>query len=192
MIKTTFLSAAALALVFSTPAAAQSGTIASGADLDQVRESLADADIKERRDFEARLFRADTEDGQTVFMLVSPRDLGSDSEVDIDLDDLRERLEGAGFTAIQPVDDARFVIGDIDDDTSLVVMRGSDFGMATDVPATGAVGTGMDASGGMSTGGTTAPGAQPGVPGGTPDIAPSPGGNPGGPPIPVPGTTAPQ
>ena len=109
MIRTTLLSAVALALAVSTPAVAQSG-----ADLDQVRESLGDAGIEERRDFEARLVRADTADGETVYMLLTPRDLGSYSEIDVDMDDLRERLESAGLAGIQPVEDARFVIGDLD------------------------------------------------------------------------------
>jgi len=192
MIRTTLLSAAALALAVSTPAVAQSGAAGSGADLDQVRESLGDADIEERRDFMARLVRADTADGETVYMLLTPRDLGSDGEVDVDLDDLRERLEAAGLTGIQPVENARFVIGDLDE-TAIVVMRGSDFGETIEVPATGTLGTGMDASGGMGTGGTMAPGgtAQPPIPRGTPDIAPNPG-NPGVPALDVPGTTAPQ
>ncbi len=136
MSKTTLFSAAALTLVMGLPAVAQTGQPSQGADLEQVRERLGDAGIEERRDFGGKLVRATTEAGETVFMLVSPRDLGSDAEIALGDDELRDRFKEAGFTSIEVVEEADFVLGDLDDDMTVIVMRGQDI---SDPMATGTV-----------------------------------------------------
>jgi hypothetical protein len=175
MVRTSLLSAVAFGLVFAAPAYAQ---MAGPADMDQVREKLGEADIQESRDFGGKLLRATTEDGATVFMLVSPRDLTSEDEIALSADELRERFEGAGFTGIQVIEEAEFIVGDLDD-YSVIVMRGDD---VRDPIATGTVpqtpGAVPGAAPGTAPG--TAPGAAPGAtppPGGTLDT-PTPGAPP--------------
>jgi hypothetical protein len=182
MIRTTLLSAAAFSLALAAPAYAQ---MSGPADMDQVREKLGEANIEDRRDFGGKLLRATTEDGATVFMLVSPRDLTTEDEISLSSDELRERFEDAGFTAIQVIEEAEFAVGDLDGDYSVIVMRGDD---VRDPMATGTIPPptpGMDTAPGTTPG---APGAAPGAaPGGTPGAAPPPGGTldtptPGAPP----------
>jgi hypothetical protein len=134
--------------------------------MDQVRERLADAEIEERRDFGGKLLRATTADGASVFMLVSPRDLTTEDEIALTGDELRQRFQDAGFTAIQVIEEAEFVVGDLDGETTVIVMRGDDL---RDPIATGTVPPptpGMD----------PAPGAAPGTPPAAPGAAPPPGG----------------
>lgn len=179
MIRTSMISAAAFALAFAAPAAAQqTGMPGMGIDREQVKERLGEAEIENTRDLQGRLFRAQIE-GETVFMMVAPSDLG-EGEVDIEIDQLRERLTDAGFTGVQEVAEAELVAGDLED-YSIIVMRGRD---VEDPMATGAVGgPGMQpgAPGGMQPG---APGAmQPGAPGGM-DQPGGPGAQPGAPGLP--------
>ena len=173
MIRTTLLSAVALSLAFAGSAYAQTGP---AADMEQIRERLADAGIEERRDFGGKLLRATTAQGATVFMLVSPRDLTVEEEVAITAEDLRERFQDAGFTAIQVIEEAEFVVGDLDGETSVIVMRGDD---VRDPIATGTIPPptpGMDPAPAPGTLPGTTPGAAP-PPGGTLD-APTPGAPP--------------
>ena len=163
MIRTTFLSAVAVGIAFSGSAYAQMGPTA---DMEQVREKLGEAESEERRDLGAKLLRGTTEDGATIFMLVSPRDLTTEEEVEVSADDLRQRFEDAGFTGVQEVEEAEFIVGDLDGDTSIIVMRGNDF---SDPIATGTIPQGSPGS--MP----TTPGATP--PGGTLDT-PTPGAPP--------------
>jgi hypothetical protein len=140
MIRTTFLSAAALSLAMVAPAYAQ--TTMGNVDMEQVKEKLGEAGIEERRDFGGSLFRARTEDGQSIFMLVSPRDLSEKGEVEVSESDLRERFEEAGFSNIERVEEASFVIGDLDDDSSIIVMRAQDVrDMQAGMPEPAATGT---------------------------------------------------
>jgi hypothetical protein len=174
MIRTSLLSAAAFSLAFAAPAYAQ---MAGPADMEQVRERLADAEIEERRDFGGKLLRATTEDGATVFMLVSPRDLTTEDEIALTSDELRERFEEAGFSAIQVIEEAEFVVGDLDGDYSVIVMRGNDL---RDPIATGTIPP-------PTPGADPAPGTAPGMPGAAPGATPPPGGTldtptPGAPP----------
>jgi len=178
MIRTTLLSAAAFSLALAAPAYAQ---MAGPADMEQVREKLGEANIEERRDFGGKLVRATTEDGASVFMLVSPRDLTTEDEIALSADEIRERFEDAGFTAVQIIEEAEFVVGDLDDNYSVIVMRGDD---VRDPMATGTVPPptpGMDTAPGAAPGAPdTAPGAAPGAtppPGGTLDT-PTPGAPP--------------
>lgn len=164
MTRTTFASAIAVGLAFAGPAYAQMGPTA---DMEQVREKLGEAQIEERRDLGAKLLRGTTEDGATVFMLVSPRDLTTEEEVAVSADDLKQRFEDAGFTGIQEIEEAEFVVGDLDDDTSIIVMRGNDF--------SGPIATGTIPPGSPGTM-PSAPGATP-PPGGTLDT-PTPGAPP--------------
>lgn len=167
MIRTSLLSAAAISLAFAAPAYAQMG---GSADMEQVREKLGEADIEERSDFGGKLLRATTEDGASVFMLVSPRDLTTDGEIALSSDELRERFESAGFSAIEVIEEAEFVVGDLDDETSVIVMRGAD---VREPMATGSVPAPTPT---MDTAPAT-PGAMPGAtppPGGTLDT-PTPG-----------------
>jgi hypothetical protein len=159
MLRTSFLSAAALSLAIAAPAYAQ--TAPTGPlDIEQVRERLGDADIEERRDFGGRLFRGMTEEGQTVFMMVSPRNLSADTEIELTEEDLRDRFAEAGFTMIQEVHDAEFIVGDLDDEISVIVLRPHDF---QDPVATGAV---PPPTPGAEPGAVGAP--APGMPGATP------------------------
>jgi hypothetical protein len=146
--------------------------------MEQVREKLGDAGIEERRDFGGKLLRATTEQGATVFMLVSPRDLTTEGEVELSADELRERFQDAGFTGIQEIAEAQFIVGELDGDYSVIVMRGDD---VRDPIATGTIPPtpGMD----------RAPGTAPGTPGAMPipGATPTPGGTldtptPGAPP----------
>lgn len=173
MIRTTFLSAVALSVAFAGSAYAQMGP---SADMDQVRDKLGDAGIEERRDFGGKLLRATTEQGATVFMLVSPRDLTTEGEVEISSEELRERFQDAGFTGIQEIEEAEFAVGDLDGDYSVIVMRGND---VRDPIATGTI---PSTAPGMER--APAPGMQPGT---TPGATPPPGGTldtptPGAPP----------
>jgi hypothetical protein len=143
MIRTTFLSAAALSLAMVAPAYAQTA-MGGPVDMEQVKERLGEAGIEERRDFGGTLFRAQTEDGQTVFMMVTPRDLGETDEIEVSESDLRERFEEAGFANIERVEQAQFVVGDLDDDKAIIVMRADDVrdmraGMTPEPAATGTI-----------------------------------------------------
>lgn len=170
MIRKTLLTAAGFSLALAMPAYAQTGT----ADMDQVREKLSEADVSDSRDFGGKLLRARTENGATVFMLVSPRDLGADGEVEISDSDLRERFEGAGFTDIQVVDTADFALGNLDDDYSIIVMSAED---VRDPTATGTLAPrpGMGGATTPAVPGAPTPGAMPGATPGAPGTdAPAP------------------
>lgn len=169
MIRTTLLSAVALGFAFTGSAYAQSGP---SADMEQVREKLGEAGIEERRDFGGKLLRATTEDGETLFMLVSPRDLTTEGEVEVSADDLRQRFEDAGFTGIQEVTEAEFLVGDLDGENSIIVMRGNDL---RDPIATGTIPS--PTPGATTPGMGRSPGTAPGAPGGTLDT-PTPGAPP--------------
>jgi hypothetical protein len=183
MIRTTFLSAAALSLALVAPAYAQMGSV----DMERVKEKMGDAGIEERRDFTGTLMRAQTEDGQTVFMLVSPRDLGANGEIEVSEADLRERFEGAGFSNVEIVDQAEFAVGDLDDDKSIIVMRADDVrtGVTTGaVPEPAATGTIAPQPPTGELPGADVPGASPtdtpGLPGTTVPTVPGTGATPGG------------
>jgi hypothetical protein len=184
MIRTTFLSAAALSLALVAPAYAQMGAV----DMDRVKEKMGDAGIEERRDFTGTLMRAQTEDGQTLFMLVSPRDLGANGEIEVSEADLRERFEDAGFSNVQVVDQAEFAVGNLDDDKSIIVMRAMDVradgvrtGATPEPAATGTIAP-QPPTGPLP--GADVPGASPtdtpGLPGTTVPAVPGTGATPGG------------
>ncbi len=132
--------------------------------MDQVKDKLGEAGIEERRDFGGMLLRARTEEGQTVFMLVSPRDLGQEGEIEVSESDLRKRFEDAGFTNVEVVEGASFALGDLDDESSVIVMRAEDVRDMQSGPAS--TGTIIPNSPTGVPGGS-APGASPGV---TPDL----------------------
>jgi hypothetical protein len=184
MFKRSLISAAALSLALVAPAYAQMGSV----DMERVKEKMGDAGIEERRDFTGTLMRAQTEDGQTVFMLVSPRDLGPNGEIEVSESDLRERFEDAGFTNVEVVDQAEFAVGDLDDDKSIIVMRAADVrsddvrtGAVPDPAATGTVAP-QPPTGELP--GADVPGASPsdapGLPGTTVPVVPGSGATPGG------------
>jgi hypothetical protein len=184
MFKRSLISAAALSLAFAAPAYAQMGSV----DMERVKEKMGDAGIEERRDFTGTLMRAQTENGQTVFMLVGPRDLGSNGEIEVSEADLRERFEGAGFTNVEFVEQAQFAVGDLDDDKSIIVMRAEDVrsddlrtGAVPEPAATGTIAP-QPPTGNLP--GADVPGASPsdapGLPGTTVPVLPGSGATPGG------------
>lgn len=205
MLRIPLLSAAALSLAFAAPAYAQ--TAMEGTDMERVKEKMGAAGLEERRDFPGTLFRAMTEDGEMLFMLVSPRELAANGEIEVSEADIRERFEEAGFTNIAAVEEAQFAIGDLDDDKSIIVMRARDMLAEMQIGAPAATGTVAPVPPTDELPGADVPGASPaetpGLPGMTvpevPDTgtlpettpgAPGPGGvAPGTAPITPPGTT---
>jgi len=122
---------AALASILPLQASSQQAT-----RLGTVTEKLAGAGIGEHRGFPGKLMRALTEDGSTIVMLVTRRDLSDEAALEIDRGELRERLQAAGFLNVEIVEDAGVVVGDMDARTAVIIMPAETLAHPVDTQAT--------------------------------------------------------
>jgi hypothetical protein len=144
--KGTLVSVAALALAFGGPALAadtadraaamqnmQAGQAAQaqpGAgpaaevrplELDRIKDKLERAGFAERSEVDAKIVRARTAEGHSVFMLIGPEDM-RDGSIELSADEVREKFEGAGFMNVHAIDNAHLVRAQLDDDKSVLVL----------------------------------------------------------------------
>jgi hypothetical protein len=74
-----------------------------GLDAEALRERLGAAGVEVEEDFEPMLLRAE-HDGRAIFLLVGPDGFSAGS-IDLSEDELREKLEEAGLSDVEAVDD---------------------------------------------------------------------------------------
>jgi hypothetical protein len=91
-------------------------------DADGLREHLGEAGIDFGDEVETKLFRAATETGATVFLLVGPEGFVAGESVEKSADELIERFEDAGLSDVEEVeDDIHLVRGEYDGSAVLAV-----------------------------------------------------------------------
>lgn len=91
-------------------------------DREQLKEKLGEADIEERTEFEGKLFRARTAEGHSFYMLIGPEEMAGDESVDVDTDQIRQRMQQAGFQDVQMVEqDIAMVRGKLNDHAALAL-----------------------------------------------------------------------
>lgn len=143
----TLVSVAALALALGTPAFAadtadraaamqhmQPGQTAQAApaqmgptaevrplELDRIKDKLERAGFEERSEVDAKIVRARTSEGHSVFMLIGPEDM-RDGSIELSADEVREKFEGAGFMNVHAIDNAHLVRARIDEDKHVLVL----------------------------------------------------------------------
>jgi hypothetical protein len=111
-------------------------------DRDHFGQKLDDAGIEDRAEFQGKLVRARTEDGQSLRLLIGPEGFAGDEEVELSEDELREKLEDAGLSDVQVVEDNVAMIRGSYNGHSVLILGG--MGITDDPMRMGAAQTGQD------------------------------------------------
>lgn len=104
-------------------------------DRDQVEQKLGQAGVQDIGEFQGHAFRARTEEGGTLLMIFGPDGFAAGESVEVDADDIMERLREAGLQNPEELDEAIMARGTINDH-AVIALAGMPL---IDVPATGAV-----------------------------------------------------
>lgn len=79
--------------------------------MEQLNQVLEQAGIEERQEFQGKLFRAQTQDGHPVFMLIGPENLAGGESVDVEDSQVRDALQQAQMQSVQPLEDVHIARG---------------------------------------------------------------------------------
>jgi hypothetical protein len=101
--------------------ARQIGRALSEPDADRIVSDIEGAGFENAEEFQGRIVRARSEDGAPVFFLITPRDMTADAGLEINEDEVREKLQEADLQDIQFVDDAKIVRGEFEDNSVFVL-----------------------------------------------------------------------
>jgi hypothetical protein len=101
----------------------------------EIEQKLGEAGVQDVGAFEGHAFRAWTEEGGTILMILGPDDFAAGATVEVDAEDILERLREAGLQNPEEMDEAVMARGTIDDH-AVIALAGMPL---IDVPATGAV-----------------------------------------------------
>ncbi len=105
----------------------QIGRALSEPDADRIVSNLEEAGLEDASKFQGRLVKATGENNAPVFFVISSKDMESDAEIDINEDDVRQKLEDSGLEDVQFIDNAQIVRGNLEDD-HVFVLAGDLFG----------------------------------------------------------------
>jgi hypothetical protein len=105
----------------------QAGRALSEPDADRIVSNLEEAGLEDASEFQGRLVKATGENNAPVFFVITSKDMESEAEIDINEDEVRQKLEDSGLEDVQFIDDARIVRGNLEDD-HVFVLAGDLFG----------------------------------------------------------------
>jgi hypothetical protein len=131
-----YVSILALAAVGAVPALAQTSsgqTTATPAmstqqsqtvSVDQIKDQLDKAGVKDREEFKGKLVRAQSPEGQPILMVIGPENMEGDKSIDFSPDNVRGKLTQAGFKNIEFIDNSKLVRGKMGDDKAILALAG--------------------------------------------------------------------
>lgn len=105
----------------------QIGRALSEPDTDRIVSNLEEAGLEDASEFQGRLVKATGENDAPVFFVITSKDMESGAEIDINEDDVRQKLEDSGLEDVQFIDNAQIVRGNLEDD-HVFVLAGDLFG----------------------------------------------------------------
>lgn len=82
-------------------------------NLDRLKQQLGDVGLKDRDECKGTLLRARTRGGDTVFVLIGPKDFKGDKAVDWSAEDL-SKFQQHGFESVDVVQNIKVVQGTLD------------------------------------------------------------------------------
>lgn len=105
----------------------QIGRALSEPNADRIVSNLEEAGLEDASKFQGRLVKATGENNAPVFFVITSKDMESEAEIDINEDDVRQKLEDSGLEDVQFIDNAQIVRGNLEDD-HVFVLAGDLFG----------------------------------------------------------------
>jgi hypothetical protein len=111
-------------------------------DRDRFEAMFDEVGIEDRSEFQGKLVRARTDDGHSLRLLIGPEGFAGDEEVELSEDELREKLEDAGLSDVQVVEDNVAMIRGSYNGHSVLILGG--MGITDDPMRMGAAQTGQD------------------------------------------------
>jgi hypothetical protein len=107
--------------------AGQIGRALSEPDADRIVSNLEEAGLQNAEEFQGRLVKAMTVTDRPMFFVITAKNMDSGGQVDINEDEVRQKLESAGLEKVEFIKDAKIVRGELEDD-QVFVLAGDLFG----------------------------------------------------------------
>lgn len=103
----------------------QPGQATQQLDQQEIQQQLEQANIENLEEFQGRLIRARTQQGNTLFMIVGPQDMAGGESVDVDQNQLRQSLQQANLQDIEFLEDGAHLFRGSLEGNAVLAMAGN-------------------------------------------------------------------